>query len=324
MAKLTPLSLSEAQRLGREFGLEVTDLEPLEAGSVNSNFRLTARDGRVYFGRLNEEQDASGAARELELLEVLARAGVKVGQPLRRTEGGFLSEHAGKPFAIFPWVPGASLCKKLVTAEHCRKIGAALARVHLADFDAKRLGPGRFRPSDMLERLDRVEQEGGRADLLPAVAEVRALYARYVPRRDATLPQGVVHGDLFRDNVLWSTDEIAALLDFESVFCGPLAYDLAVTILAWCYGDDFEPELVEAMARGYAEVRPFEPREVASFTVEAALACLRFATSRITDFSLRVPPGTKPARDFRRFLDRLRAIEAGALEPALRVLGHTG
>lgn len=322
MAKLTALSLAEAQRLGREFGLDITDIEALDAGSVNSNFRIAVRDGSTYFGRLNEEQDATGAQRELELLEALAAAGVKVGAPRRRSAGGFLSEHAGKPFAIFPWVAGVSLCKKLVTAEHCREIGAALARVHTTPFDAERLGPGRFQPSDMLERLDHVERESGRPDLLPDVARVRALYARYAPGRVTTLPRGAVHGDLFRDNVLWSGNEIAALLDFESVFYGPLAYDLAVTILAWCYGDAFEPELVTAMARGYSEVRPFESDEIASFSREAALGCLRFATSRITDFSLRTPPGERPARDFRRFLDRLDAIEAGALEPALSVLAR--
>src|SRR5690349_180536 len=102
MAKLTALSLDEARRLGREFGLEITELEALDAGSVNSNSRIATSDG-VYFGRLNEEQNASGAERELELLEALARAGVKVGKPLRRRTGGFLAEHAGKPFAIFPW-----------------------------------------------------------------------------------------------------------------------------------------------------------------------------------------------------------------------------
>jgi homoserine kinase type II len=322
MAKLTALSLADAARLGREFGLEIVEVEGLEAGSVNSNFRMTTSDGRVYFGRLNEEQDASGAERELELLRALARAGVEVAEPLRRSAGGFLSEHAGKPFAVFPWVAGVSRCKKLVGAEHCKKIGAALARVHMSGFDARRLGPGRFQPSDMLARLDRVEREGARPDLLPDVARVRELYARYVPGRDATLPHGVVHGDLFRDNVLWSGDEIAALLDFESVFHGPLAYDLAVTILSWCYGDAFEPELMTAMASGYREVRRFEPNELRSFPREAALACLRFATSRITDFSLRTLPGERPARDFHRFLDRLEAVENGALEPTLEVLSR--
>jgi len=320
MALLTELPLDVARQLGREHGLEVTRIEPLAAGSVNSNFLFETPGGR-YFARLYEEQGSAGAERELALLEGLSRAGVPVARPLARTQGAGVSVWAGKPFAIFPWIDGEILCQGRVKEEHCRAVGEALARMHLADFDAARLGAGRFNPGDMLARLERVEREAERPELLPDVRRIRELFERYDRQRDPTLPRGVVHGDLFRDNVLWASPKVLALLDFESAFHGPLAYDLAVTIEAWCYADSFRPELVRAMAEGYASQRRFLPAELSSFTVEAALGCLRFATSRITDFSLRAPPGTPPQRDYRRFLSRLAAIESGALEPALAALG---
>ncbi len=321
MALLTELPLTVAQELAGEHGLAVTRLEALVAGSVNSNFLLETADGSRYFARLYEEQGSAGAERELALLEGLALFGVPVARPLPRTQGAGISVWSGKPFAVFPWLDGEILCQGRVRADHCRAVGAALARMHLSGFDATRLGAGRFNPSDMLARLERVESEKARPELLPDVRRVRELLERYSGERDPSLPRGVVHGDLFRDNVLWSGEKLVALLDFESAFHGPLAYDLAVTIEAWCYGDAFQPELVAALAEGYASLRRFTPAELASFAIEAALGCLRFATSRITDFALRAPAGTPPARDFRRFLERLEAIERGALEPALAVLG---
>ncbi len=320
MALLTPLPLAAAQALGHDYGLAITAVEALSAGSVNSNFRLRTQGGAVYFGRLYEEQAADGAARELELLEALAGAGVPVARPRARSADGWVTSFAGKPFAVFPWLDGEIVCHGRVNAEHCRAVGKALAGVHLANFEARRLGPGRFNPSDMLARLARVEGEAQRPDLAPDVSAVRALIEKYVAERDPALPMGVVHGDLFRDNVLWSDGTLVALLDFESAFHGPLAYDLGVTIEAWCYGDAFDPALVRAMAEGYASERRFEAAELRAFVVEAALGCLRFATTRITDFSLRAPAGTPPLRDFRRFLQRLSAIEGGALAPALEVL----
>ncbi|HVJ14023.1 MAG TPA: homoserine kinase [Polyangiaceae bacterium] len=320
MALLTELPLSAAQELGREHGIEITRLEALVAGSVNSNFIVEDADGRRYFARLYEEQGSAGAERELALLEGLSRAGVPVARPLPRTSSAGISVWSGKPFALFPWLDGEILCQGRVREEHCRAVGEALARMHLSGYDAARLGSGRFNPSDMLARLEQVEHAAERPELLPDVRRVRELYERYDAQRDPSLPRGVVHGDLFRDNTLWSDGRLVSLLDFESAFHGPLAYDLAVTIEAWCYGDEFRPELVRAMAVGYASLRRFEAAELASFAVEAALGCLRFATSRITDFALRTPPGVAPARDFRRFLQRLAAIEGGALEPALTVL----
>jgi homoserine kinase type II len=177
------------------------------------------------------------------------------------------------------------------------------------------LPAGRFRPEDLLARLDRVEAAGSGA-LAPSIARIRDAYEKYLPRR-AALPRGVCHGDLFRDNVLWGDSEtILALLDFESASFGPFAYDLMVTALAWCFVDTLALPNVRALFEGYASVRVPAAEERRALEVEGALACLRFATTRITDFELRARPGEPPARDFRRFLQRLDALESGVLDAA--------
>lgn len=314
MALLTALPLDAARELGRAYGVELVELSPLSLGSVNSNFRAVAADGRVLFARLYEEQGPAGARAELELLHALARAGSKVAEPLARR--GELPLHAGKPFALFPWLDGEILCLGRVSAETCRRVGSALARVHLASDGVPKLGPGRFGPPEMLARLERVERETARAELLAEVRRARELYGRFAPARDPSLPSGVVHGDLFRDNVLWKDGEILALLDFESAFHGPFVYDLCVTIAAWCYRDAFDVPQARAMVEGYTAVRPLTAAERAAVPVEGALGCLRFVTSRITDFELRAPPGSPPVRDFRRFLARLDAVTRGVLATA--------
>lgn len=318
MATLTPLTFAEAESLTARFGLELARIEPLSLGSVNSNFGLTMRDGARYFARLYEEQPLAGAELEVSLLATLAARGARVVAPCATMTGERVLLHAGKPFAVFPWVEGEWLCLQRVTAKHCEAVGSALAAVHLASDWVTPLGKGRFQPSDMLARLERVERDGP-ARLGPAIAEIRALYAEYLPKRDPSLPLGICHGDLFRDNVLWNGGEVAALLDFESVAWGSFAYDLMVTALAWCYADTLVVPNVEAMFRGYASVRAPSPVERAALPVEGALACLRFATSRITDFELRAAPGERPGRDYRRFLQRLQALRSGAFDSAFRV-----
>jgi homoserine kinase type II len=90
-----------------------------------------------------------------------------------------------------------------------------------------------------------------------------------------------------------------------------------VTIHAWCYGDSFRPDLVGSLLGAYHAVRPLESVELAALPIEGAIAALRFATTRITDFSMRTPPGQRPLRDYRRFLARLEALEQGMLTPHL-------
>jgi len=320
MALLTELKLDAAAALAANFGLDLREIEALSAGSVNSNFRLRDAAGKVYFARLYEEQDHAGAEREHALVAALDDAGVPVVRALRAKNGASLADFAGKAFAVFPWVEGEILCQGRVTVEACSRLGAALAGVHLSSPGAPALPEGRFRVADLRERLKRVSAAGRNA-LLPVVAQIEERFDHYQARRARDLELGICHGDLFRDNVLWQGGQISALLDFESACSGNFAYDLMVTALAWCYGSAFEPKLVTALFQGYHAVRPVPAREVAALATEGALGCLRFATTRLTDFSLRVPDGATPVRDYRRFLERLAAIEAGALDGCIATLG---
>jgi Ser/Thr protein kinase RdoA (MazF antagonist) len=187
--------------------------------------------------------------------------------------------------------------------------------VHLTTPQLARPPEGRFRITDLRQRLARVER-AEREEFLDDVARIREALNHYeIARISQQAPRGLIHSDLFRDNVLWTKDgELAALLDFESACEGAFAYDVMVTLSAWCYSDKFETGLVESFLRGYHAVRPIVGPEIAALKVEGAVGCLRFATTRITDFSLRVAPGEPPVRDYRRFLARLSAIEAGELD----------
>lgn len=321
MGIFTNLSLDDARRLGAEFGVDVAQVEALAAGSVNSNYRLADTAGRRFFARVYEEQNVAGARQELELLEGLAAAGIPTARPLARTPSPGeppVALFEGKPFAMYPWIDGEILCQARVEEAHCEKVGAELAAIHVASPRLVRLGAGRFRVEDLYARLDRIERES--PEHVAAAVRIRQKLEHYASKRRADLPSGVVHGDLFRDNVLWHAGDVAALIDFESASHGPFCFDLAVTILAWCYGSGWSASLVRALLRGYSSRRPLEAAERDAISVEGAVACLRFATTRITDFSMRAPPGKPPLRDYRRFLARLDDLERGALDDAVRAV----
>ncbi|WP_437610476.1 homoserine kinase [Sorangium sp. So ce834] len=337
MAILTPLSLADARRIGALYGLEVADVRGLLAGSVNSNFALTLADGRgQVFLRIYEEQQLGAASREARMLAHLAAGGVATPQPLRRQDGmsgsedtAFIAEHAGKPVALFPWVAGDSLCQKRVTPDAARRVGAALARVHLVGASFEGANASRFDLDSLDQRLQglrapaRPTGEAAAAlppDVAAAVDELTGRLQRIrasAPR--APGPETLIHGDLFRDNVLWQGGEISALLDFESASRGSAAFDLAVTMLAWCYGDDLDPDLAAALVAGYTSVRPLSTEERGRLFHESLVAALRFSITRITDFELR-PKGSGVYKDFRRFLARQRTIERLGPEGLLALL----
>jgi homoserine kinase type II len=321
MAVLTPIVADDARALLADYRLgDLRAVSGVAAGSVNSNFALEVA-GRRYFLRLYEEQDFDGAAQEAAMLERLAAAGVPTPAPLRRSDGGLVSVLAGKPAALFPWRDGTMRCQASVTPEDARRLGAALAEVHVAGA-GESCGPGRFHHENLLVRLDTVANSG-RPEFAALVPALREALGRTRASRDASLPSGMIHGDLFRDNVLWdASGNISALLDFESACAGPFAYDLMVTVLAWCVGEDLDGALAAPLRQGYEGVRPLTDPERRGLWSEGRFAALRFTVTRITDYALRSGgEGSRVVKDWRRFMMRFEKLEALGPGGLARTLG---
>ena len=308
MGTFTPLSLSDGERIAEAHGLgRCRGVTPIPAGTVNSNYFLETDRGRVFV-RLYEQQEVDGVEYEWALLDHLMARGVAVPPRIRGPEPGALRV-SGRPVAVFEAVAGRDICQAGVTAERVEAVGEALARASRAGQDFAVRREGRFTFADITRLLDRAH-EAARPELAASITRLRALHAELTATAP-DLPRGVVHGDLFRDNVLWHDERIVALLDWESASDGAVIYDLAVTLLAWCCGDRLDWELARAMVRGYQRERGIEQSEWQGLHWTLRAACLRFATTRLTDVYLR---GGYPEdyKSYRRFLLRLDAIEQHA------------
>ena len=310
MATYTPLSLEDADRVARAHGLgAATSVTGIRAGSVNSNYFVDAEARRVFL-RIYEEQDAAGVAFEWALLEHLSAAGLPVPRRVVGPEPGALRV-ADKPTAVFELVGGHEVCQAMVDADRARAVGAVLARTHAAVGDFSRSGEGRFGRAEVRRRLEGVAALE-RRELREAVEELRGALDRVDASWPERLPSGVSHGDLFRDNVRWRDGgepaEIECVLDWESAEPEAFVYDLAVSILAWCYGAELERPLLDAMIAGYSGERPLSPLEEEALPLALEAAAARFTVTRITDFHLR-QSHDQVFKDWRRYYERLLAVQ---------------
>jgi homoserine kinase type II len=321
MAVLTAITTEDARNLVRQYDLgELGGVIGIPAGSVNSNFRLEL-GGRPVFLRIYEEQGLGGAEHETAMLERLARKRVPTPAPYRRKDGRLVSVVGGKPAALFPWQEGTIRCQARVDPESAEKLGRALAQVHVAG-STEPCEEGRFGFVPLGARLESIAASGD-ARFVGLAPTLRDALSRLHKKRDRTLPSGLIHSDLFRDNVLWDDHgDIAALLDFESACAGTYAYDVMVCVLSWCFATDFEPEIARAMMRGYEGVRPLEEKERTALEVEGRFAALRFTITRITDYALRAQvEGPRVVKDWRRFLARYEGLERLGEAGVRRLLG---
>jgi homoserine kinase type II len=311
----TALGAAELADLAAAFELGAVERsQPIAAGTINSNFELVAGGGR-YFVRVNEGKAEADVAWESRLVTALAAAGVATPPPLVATSGLPYAPIAGRKWAsVFPWRPGIHLAADAVTPAHADAFGAALAELHVA---GQALPTGWRRGSiydqeHLLARFERCARVDDKA-LARAVAILReelAVARDAGPVRRAAA-QGIIHGDLFRDNVLWDGDRISAILDFEQASGGSLVYDLAVCINDWCWTIFPRFDLAAALVAGYSRVRPLSPADRVALPIEVRAAAARFTLTRITDVYLaRVD---NPEKDFRAFLARCEAWRGPAL-----------
>jgi homoserine kinase type II len=282
---------------------------PIAAGTINTNVRVETRDGPRFL-RVNEGKTTDDVAREAAIVEHLSARAVPTPAPVRTTSGAPFACWRGEVVSLFPWLSGSTLARGEVTVEHARQVGGALALLHRAGMSFPDRSPGRYEPDEIDRRLHGIAA-GSWADplLVDAVAVLRPELAALAAERGGNLPSGVIHGDLFIDNVLFDGGTLVALLDFEQAAWGHLAYDLAVTTLAFGFGrDDFRGDIVGALFEGYCSRRSLTEAERLSFGHELRFVACRFAVTRITDVYLKRSAGAAPGKDFRRYLVRLERV----------------
>jgi homoserine kinase type II len=297
---------------------------PVAAGTINTNVRVETAAGLVFL-RINEGKTRDDVAREAAIIAHVAARGVPTPSPRLTHAGEAVAVWRSELASVFPWVPGRTLSRAEVTPAHAGLVGRALAMLHLASGGYADRRPGRYEPDEIRRRAAHVASLQ-RAELIgPGSVLTRALDG-LESARAATLPAGIIHGDLFIDNVLYddpragegpprlatdSQPRLAALLDFEQASWGRFAYDLAVTTLAFAYGRaDFRADVTRALLEHYAAARPPTDDERRAFSDELRFAACRFAVTRITDVHLKRDAGAPVGKDFRRYLARLASVEA--------------
>lgn len=278
---------------------DLLDHAGIAAGMQNSNYFVTTSRGRFVL-TLFERIAPAALDFYLALQDRLARCGLPCPQPLADGEGRHWRLLAGKPAALLTCLPGAALDKP--EAAQCQALGEVLARLHLAAADM----PGVLPNPCGRDWCQRIGQE-----LLPRLdAAERDLLADELAFQGAQdwglLPRGVIHADLFRDNVLWDVDgRLSGVLDFYFAGEDVLLLDLAVVANDWCGA----PATLAALLAGYTAHRPLSEAERQAWPALRRAAALRFWLLRL-DARLRPRAGEvvtiKNPDHFRDLLTRFR------------------
>jgi homoserine kinase type II len=315
MAVYTEVADDELETFLRPYGLgRLLSYKGIAEGVENSNFMLQTDKG-IYFLTLYEKRVAKkDLPFFLGLMNHLADKGIACPVPLRNERGEMLGELAGRAAALISFLEGVSVRRP--QPRHCTGVGRALAQLHLAgrDFGLKRanaLSVSGWRPLFEASRARADEVEHGLA------AELETELATLERDWPRALPQGVIHADLFPDNVFFIGEKLSGVFDFYFACNDAFAYDLAICLNAWCFEGDgaFNITKARALLQAYTAVRPLDAPELAALPLLARGSAMRFLLTRLYDW-LNHQPGTfvKPKNPLE-YLKRSR-FHRGVTSPA--------
>ena len=274
-------------------------------GVENSNFLLHTSKAPYILTLYEKRVDPADLPFFLGLMQHLADRGLSCPLPVTRNDGGLLGELAGRPAALISFLEGMWLRRP--EARHCREVGVALARMHLAGegFSIRRknaLSVDSWRPLWEKSAAHADDVETGLTAEIPA--ELDFLEANW----PNGLPSGVIHADLFPDNVFFLGDRVSGLIDFYFACNDFLAYDLSICLNAWCFEKDWSYNITKgsALIEGYQSVRPLSKAEAEALPVFARGSALRFFLTRLYDWIMTPPGAMVTKKDPKEYLRKLR------------------
>ncbi len=291
MAVYTDVAADELAEFLEHYEIgELLSYKGIAEGVENSNFLLHTSAGYFILTLYEKRVAKDDLPFFLGLMTHLATHGISCPQPLKNKSGEALSMLAGRPAVIINFLEG--IWPRKPNAMHCAGLGQALAKMHLAgrDFAMSRpnaLSVSGWRPlfDAAASRADEL-QHGLRAFI---AAELDYLESGVWPDN---LPQGVIHADLFPDNVFFLGEKLSGIIDFTFACNDTLAYDIAICLNAWCFESDHSFNVTKARAflNAYGRERKLSDAEQDALPLLARGAALRFLLTRLVDV-LNVPQG---------------------------------
>lgn len=280
MSVFTTLTLQEVRDCLQDFSIgEITELRGIAAGITNTNYFVITQDTR-YVLTIFEANTQEELPYFVDLMAHLATHGIPCPAPIADRHEQALQMIKGKPALLVSCLAGRDV--QTPDEAQCAQVGRVLAQMHLAGASFKQESTNQ---RDQVWRRNTAEMV---MDKLSAADQSLLTQALTFQEKLAltNLPKGVIHGDLFRDNVLFDGPVLGGFIDFYYACHDVLAYDVAIAVNDWCLTEsgDFDEPRLNAFMQAYNDVRPFNDDEKQAWQGLLCIAALRFWLSRLYDF----------------------------------------
>lgn len=310
MALYVKLTEDEIKNFIAGYNLQLLDYKGIIDGVQNTNYYILTTTGKFILTVCEPEIDPADLPFFNSAMLYAAQHGTQCPVPLKNNKGEFTGTLKGKPAGIVTFLEGRAV--KEVNLTNLKSLGKLLAQMHVQtkNFDMARPNPVSLKGvRELIERNKKIDEIAPALskEIYTEMALVEAQSARF-----KNLPEGFIHADVFPDNVFFEGEHVSGVIDFYFSCTDYLAYDLAVTVNAWCFdngGFDYNEEKIKALVGAYQEIRPLSQEEKQAFNTLLCRAALRFFATRAWDMNYPKPNAEVGVKNPMEYVAKLRAFK---------------
>lgn len=280
-------------------------------GTVNTYYKISFSNHQIYYLKIDEVCDESRLKNEIRVFENMARfknqMSFEFPFPLQTQSQKFYIPFLNKFVLLFPEVQGKAIFKKLTT-KHLFEIGRKMAELHSIPLK-KNVKPHRFSLQGLKSAFKKISPalQKKHPELYSFIKQKLTQLHKNFPKNS---PKGLIHADLFPENIHWNKNKLTGIIDFEAAGAGCLFFDICVGIHALCYKNHcFDLKKIKALLKGYHQNKKLSPKDLKNIIFFMEFTSLRFLITRLKDFEL---PGANPKainfKDYREYVRRFDEI----------------
>lgn len=308
MAVYTDVSDEDIARFLAEYDIgEVVSFKGIAEGVENTNFLLQTTTAPFILTLYEKRVNPDDLPFYLGLMDHLSAKGLNCPTPIHGKDGIALRELCGRPAAITSFLQGMS--PRRIQPHHCAGLGAALAELHNAGLEFDMHLPNALSVAGWGSLFESCQDHAD--DEVPGLGDMIRDELDFLDANwPHELPKGVIHADLFPDNVFFfpGKEEVSGLIDFYFACNDLLCYDVAICMNAWCFEPDnsFNVTKAKNMLSHYSKVRPISDAEKAALPILARGASLRFLLTRLYDWVNTPKDALVTPKNPREYINKLR------------------
>lgn len=307
MAVYTNISLIELNEFLDLYSIgKADDLVGIKSGIENTNYLVKINNQKYILTVFEKRTHQDDLPFFFNLMNHLNDSGIKCPQAIKTKDDEYYKLLKGKPASLTSFVDGKILNR--IEPNHCSELGKSMALLHNASsvLNMSRNNQMGFENFGVL--IKKLEENMAESDDVP-IELIKNEYHFLNQNISFNLPSGIIHADLFPDNVFFANNSLSGIIDFYFSCNDYYAYEIAICINAWCFeekSNEFNISKAKKLLSSYNGVRELTISEIDSLPLLCRAAALRFLLTRLIDFYQETSSSLLVKKDPTEYLKKLK------------------